>query len=53
LSLEEYGSKREFNKTPEPRGKTKELGKELVYVIQKHQARHLHWDLRLERGGVL
>lgn len=58
---EEYFSKRKFNKTPEPRGgkiedKTQEPGKsfrEPIFVIQRHDARNLHYDLRLEINGVL
>jgi len=50
--LSEYVSKRNFEKTPEPNGgeKTKEA---LIYVIHEHHARRLHWDLRLEKDGVL
>ena len=53
--LEEYRQKRDFQKTPEPRGRaTAEKGKgELVFVIQKHWATRLHYDLRLEYEGVL
>jgi DNA ligase D-like protein (predicted 3'-phosphoesterase) len=57
MSLKEYKSKRNFERTPEPkpskpkRGKTPIRG--LIYVIQRHQASHLHWDLRLEEKGVL
>ncbi len=53
MILEEYMSKRDFTKTSEPEPEIKEAGKNLIYVIQKHQARNLHWDLRLEREGVL
>ena len=54
MPLKEYTEKRDFGKTPEPRPSTapKKRG-DLVYVIQKHQASHLHYDLRLEEGGVL
>jgi DNA ligase D-like protein (predicted 3'-phosphoesterase) len=52
LSLNEYLSKRNFQKTTEPEGKTK-MGEENIYVIQKHAATHLHYDLRLEMDGVL
>lgn len=45
-------SKRNFQKTTEPEGKTK-MGEENIYVIQKHAATHLHYDLRLEMDGVL
>jgi bifunctional non-homologous end joining protein LigD len=53
--LESYRKKRDFHSTPEPRGKT-DSGKEenaLVFVIQKHAARRLHYDFRLELDGVL
>ena len=53
LILDEYNSKRDFDKTYEPNAVLKDSGKDLVYVIQKHNARNLHWDLRLERAGVL
>ncbi|MCK4243927.1 3'-phosphoesterase, partial [Candidatus Bathyarchaeota archaeon] len=53
MILEEYRSKRDFTKTSEPEAEIKEARKDLIYVIQKHQARNLHWDLRLEREGVL
>ncbi|MGA2877549.1 MAG: DNA polymerase ligase N-terminal domain-containing protein [Bryobacteraceae bacterium] len=53
--LEEYRGKRNFDVTAEPKGvraRTKSPG-ELLYVIQKHQASHLHYDFRLEWRGVL
>jgi len=40
-------------KTGEPEGKVKEGGKGAIYVIQRHQATHLHFDFRLEKDGVL
>ena len=56
--LEEYKKKRDFSKTSEPLGKLKlykksSKSKDLIYSIQKHSATHLHYDLRLERNGVL
>lgn len=53
-NLKEYHNKRDFNKTPEPKGtlKKKDFDR-LSFVIQRHQARHLHYDMRLERDGVL
>src|SRR5256885_1016827 len=51
-SLGEYRKKRRFGETPEPRGKAARRGGE-IFVIQKHAARRLHYDLRLELGGVL
>jgi len=53
LTLKEYRAKRNFDETPEPEGKTKKSDKGLIFVVQKHQARKLHWDLRLEHEGVL
>jgi DNA ligase D-like protein (predicted ligase)/DNA ligase D-like protein (predicted 3'-phosphoesterase) len=50
--LSEYISKRRFEETPEPKGGENKEEK-LIYVIQEHHARALHWDLRLESGGVL
>ena len=50
--LSEYTSKRVFEKTPEPKGSGKKSDS-LIYVIQEHHARRLHWDFRLEKDGVL
>jgi bifunctional non-homologous end joining protein LigD len=50
--LSEYASKRNFQKTPEPAGGEK-AGEPLIFVVQEHNARRLHFDLRLERDGVL
>jgi len=53
MSLKEYHNKRDFDKTAEPKsGKAKASGK-LQFVIQKHDASHLHYDFRLEMDGVL
>ena len=52
LSLDEYLQKRNFQKTNEPKG-SKVAGERRIYVIQKHAASHLHFDLRLEMDGVL
>jgi len=52
LTLNEYWRKRDFQKTTEPKGEIK-LSDERIYVIQKHAATHLHFDLRLEMDGVL
>jgi bifunctional non-homologous end joining protein LigD len=52
--LAEYGAKRDFKKTPEPGAKVPRKGaKAPRFVVQEHHARRLHWDFRLERGGVL
>jgi DNA ligase D-like protein (predicted 3'-phosphoesterase) len=52
-SLEAYRKKRDFRKTPEPSGKAGARGKHPIFVIQKHDARNLHYDFRLEVDGVL
>ncbi|WKB52919.1 DNA ligase D [Eleftheria terrae] len=52
-ALDRYWEKRDFNITPEPRGKAARAGKSLSFVIQKHAARRLHYDFRLELGGTL
>ncbi|MBI5555407.1 MAG: 3'-phosphoesterase [Elusimicrobia bacterium] len=58
MTLAGYKKKRDFNKTKEPEntvhGSSLVAGrKDLIYVIQKHKASHLHYDLRLEMEGVL
>lgn len=54
MALEEYKRKRDFQKTSEPQGtEVKKHMEKPVYAIQKHQASHLHYDLRLEEEGVL
>ena len=52
MALETYRKKRQFGVTPEPRGRKGARGGNL-YVIQKHAARRLHYDLRLELDGVM
>ncbi len=53
MGLEEYASKREFERTPEPKPGLRQKGKHLAFVIHKHAARAMHYDLRLELEGVL
>lgn len=52
MALKEYEKKRHLKKTPEPAPMLKEKPGR-AYVIQMHDASHLHWDLRLEDDGVL
>ncbi len=52
MSLTKYNQKRNFEQTKEPKGKTNKQ-KGFRFVVQKHQASHLHYDFRLELGGVL
>lgn len=51
--LEKYKRMRDFGDTPEPSGGKPKKTKLPIFVIQKHQASHLHYDFRLEMEGVL
>ena len=51
--LARYWAKRDFAITSEPRGAVAPLGATLAFVIQKHSATRLHYDLRLELDGVM
>src|SRR6266849_1821736 len=51
-SLAEYQRKRDFSKTPEPKGSPEPSGQNR-FVVQKHWATRLHYDFRLEMDGVL
>ncbi|MCU1650544.1 MAG: polymerase LigD, polymerase domain protein, partial [Pseudonocardia sp.] len=57
MPLDDYRRKRDRQRTPEPvpaeDPKPAGDGRGEVFVIQQHHARSLHWDLRLERDGVL
>ena len=53
MGLKKYFSKRNFSKTPEPKGALKASSKKLTFVVQEHHATALHYDFRLELGGVL
>jgi DNA ligase D-like protein (predicted 3'-phosphoesterase) len=52
-SLKKYRKKRNFGSTPEPSGAQASRGREPRFVAQKHNATKLHYDFRLEAGGVL
>lgn len=51
--LKDYKGKREPGKTPEPLGEVSEKSGDPIFVVQKHDASNLHYDLRVESKGVL
>ncbi len=53
MSLTLYKRKRNFGETSEPKGKQAKINSQLLFVIQRHNASHLHYDFRLEMEGVL
>ncbi|MEX0611611.1 MAG: non-homologous end-joining DNA ligase, partial [Pirellulales bacterium] len=53
MSLKEYKRKRDFRKTPEPSGDGRKSAPGRQFVVQKHVARRLHYDFRLEHDGTL
>ena len=53
MSLTTYDEKRDFSKTAEPKGTKKSSADQLIFVVQKHAASRLHYDVRLEWEGVL
>lgn len=52
MALKKYHKKRDFVESPEPKGKIKDKNV-LLFVVQKHDASHLHYDFRLAINGVL
>jgi bifunctional non-homologous end joining protein LigD len=53
VSLTEYQRKRDFKSTPEPKGKPPKKAETRRFVVHRHHATRLHWDVRLEMRGVL
>ena len=53
MALDSYRAKRDFRRTPEPRGAGRKRIAGNSFVVQKHDARRLHYDFRLEMDGVL
>jgi len=53
MSIKDYKAKRDFSKTTEPDDSAVAKGGERIFVIHKHDATNLHYDLRLQVGGVL
>jgi bifunctional non-homologous end joining protein LigD len=53
VSLDQYRRKRRKGKTPEPFGASGKRAEERRFVVQRHAARRLHYDFRLERNGAL
>jgi bifunctional non-homologous end joining protein LigD len=46
MPLDAYREKRKFKETPEPKGRLRHSGPKRIFVVQKHDASHLHYDFR-------
>src|SRR4030088_530579 len=53
MPLDEYRRKRKFRETPEPVGRVRRSNRGRIFVVQKHDVSHLHYDFRLAINGVL
>jgi bifunctional non-homologous end joining protein LigD len=53
MKLKNYQERRDFSKTPEPKGKTSKIKKASIFVVHEHWASHHHFDFRLAIEGVL
>lgn len=53
MDLSRYKQKRDFDSSTEPSGEITKSNNNLIFVVQKHAASHLHYDFRLEMDGVL
>ena len=53
MDLSRYKQKRDFDSSTEPSGEIIKSNNDLIFVVQKHAASHLHYDFRLEMDGVL
>lgn len=51
--LDAYHKKRDFRRTPEPKGGKRKASDQPIFVIQKHDASNLHYDFRLDVQGML
>jgi bifunctional non-homologous end joining protein LigD len=53
VSLDDYQRKRDFQRTPEPKGRRPKAEPTRRFVVHRHHATRLHWDVRLEMRGIL
>jgi bifunctional non-homologous end joining protein LigD len=53
MTLDRHNQKHDLSRTKTPEATIEKLQEEFIFVVQKHAASHLHYDFRLEMGGVL